>query len=364
MLIKKWFSLIRSELKNLKKQFATRFDNHAYHIFKRDFTQRKPQILAQFEQGLHLFEPMIAYNYYGKIEPMWGFLDKLLIKILYQHIKPTFKHIISSCCYHLKGPSSIKTITHRISNALSVNDYRYVIRADIKSYYASIDRDILCEQLAAEFDDPAVLSYLLAIVHNVIDRGGWIETPDKGIPRKSSLSSFFAALYLKPLDLLFEEQSDVLYVRYNDDILILCQTRRQFVKAKKKLSRVLKQLRLKLSPTKTRMGKLHQGFHFLGIDYQVAQTSEPTQCHSAKVSVKLHQRCYHRAIDQLKEKREDAGHPAKAQSYLIRWSRWWSNIHQQIQFSESLLNWTVLATRLFGEWTSRFGFAILCRVWA
>ena len=165
-----------------------------------------------------------------------------------------------------------------------------------------------------------MLHYLHAIVHNVIDRGGGIETPYQGLPCKSSLSSFFAALYLKPLDLLFEERSDVLYLRYNDDILILCQTRRQFVKVKKKLARVLKQLRLKLSPTKTRMGKLHQGFHFLGIDYQVAQTPEPTQCRGAKVTVKLHPRCYHRAMDQLNEKRAGAGHPQKAQSYLIRWS--------------------------------------------
>ena len=354
---------LQTTLARWQKMFATAHDNHDHHRFAREWRGNGDAMLSDIATGQHNFSPMKGYNYDGKIEPIWSFADSLAVRLLFRHLQPTFKHIIAKHCYHLQGPSSIKSITSIVSRALANKAFRYVIRADIKSYYASIDRDILCEQINAEFDDPVVLKYLNAIVHNVTDRGGWIETPDKGIPRKSSLSSFFAALYLKPLDLLFAEQSDVLYVRYNDDILILCQTRRQFVKAKKKLARVLKQLRLKLSPTKTRMGKLHQGFHFLGIDYQVARTPEPTQCRGAKVTVKLHPRCYHRAIDQLNERRADAGHPAKAQSYLIRWSHWWSNIHPQIQFSESLLNWTVLATRLFGEWTSRFGFAILCRVW-
>ena len=54
-----------------------------------------------------------------------------------------------------------------------------------------------------------------------------------------------------------------------DDIIILAQTKNQFVAARKKLFRILQQLKLKVSDAKTRMGKLHEGFHFLGIQFQV-----------------------------------------------------------------------------------------------
>ncbi len=252
--IKIWSAFIRRYIYNLMRFFATAHANHPYHVFIRYFLNNKNECLQSFFSGQHKFEPMIGYNYYGKIEPRWNFLDRMFIMISYRIIKPTFKHIIAKTCKHLLGPSAIKSITHRIKNSLEVNDYRYVIRGDIKSYYASIDRGILTQQIKLNFDDPIMVNYLSSIVDNIIDRGGVYDRPEKGIPRNSSLSGFFAALYLKPLDLLFEGHPEILYLRYNDDWIILCKTKSQFAKAKKRLFAILKKLKLKISPTKTRRG--------------------------------------------------------------------------------------------------------------
>ena len=362
--VKSHFSWIRKTLRSLKRRFATSHPNHDYHHFHRDFKQNEKTRLQNFSKGKHQFLPMRGYNHDGKIEPMWSFLDSFLIKLLFRHIKPTFKHLISKHCYHLQGPSSIPAITRHIQQALEHHAFRYVIRIDIKSYYASIDREILSEQVQQTFDDPLVKKYLDDIIHNTIDRGGWIETPGKGIPRRSSLSSFFAALYLKSLDQAFEEKTGVLYIRYNDDVLILCETKRQFVKAKQTLRCVLTSLKLQLSPTKTRMGKLHQGFHFLGVDYQVARTPESGQCSATTVNVKLHPRCCYRAIDRLISKRAGAGSPAEAQLYLKRWSRWWSNVHPQIHYTANLKAWVDLSMHVRGAWTARFGIEILFNVYS
>ena len=61
-------------------------------------------------------------------------------------------------------------------------------------------------------------------------------------------------LYLKPLDKVFDHRADLFYCRYNDDILILCQTKRQYARAKKRVKTMVDSLKLTLAPTKTMMG--------------------------------------------------------------------------------------------------------------
>src|SRR3990167_2818902 len=116
--VKSHFSWIRKTLRSLKRRFATSHPNHDYHHFHRDFKQNEKTRLQNFSKGKHQFLPMRGYNHDGKIEPMWSFLDSFLIKLLFRHIKPTFKHLISKHCYHLQGPSSIPAITRHIQQAL------------------------------------------------------------------------------------------------------------------------------------------------------------------------------------------------------------------------------------------------------
>ena len=55
---------------------------------------------------------------------------------------------------------------------------------------------------------------------------------------------------------------DVTYLRYQDDIIILCQTKRQLERAKQRLMDILHERRLRLSRKKTRIGSIDKGFHF------------------------------------------------------------------------------------------------------
>ena len=48
---------------------------------------------------------------------------------------------------------------------------------------------------------------------------------------------------------------DIMYIRYNDDILILTKTLNQYKRAKKRLFRILKSLKLSIAKRKTKFGK-------------------------------------------------------------------------------------------------------------
>src|SRR3989338_3751632 len=141
-----------------------------------------------FVEGSHQFSPLKTYRFPGEAVQVWEYLDKLFVHLMYDILKPTFKAVISTRCYHLQGPSVIRSITQQIKRALSSGEYHYVIRLDIKSYFASIDHKILLQQIEANYDDPKLKKYLRDIITIGIDQDGVIALPQKGIPIRSSLS--------------------------------------------------------------------------------------------------------------------------------------------------------------------------------
>jgi hypothetical protein len=91
-------------------------------------------------------------------------------------------------------------------------------------------------------------------------------------PRKSAA---LWAIKTSSLGLAAFDDMDVVYARYQDDLIILCKTRSQFNRCRRKLMNVLKERRLELSRKKSRFGELSE-FHFLGISYSGTRTPNNT----------------------------------------------------------------------------------------
>lgn len=131
----------------------------------------------------------------------------------------------------------------------------------------------LFKKIQKIYNDPKVLSMLERIIKNDIETPKGYKNPDSGIALRGPLSQFLSAIYLKPLDDAFNAM-DVTYIRYQDDILILCKTKRQLSRCRRRLMSVLQERHLKLSRKKSCSGDIHKGFHFLGIDYPGTQTQD------------------------------------------------------------------------------------------
>lgn len=99
--------------------------------------------------------------------------------------------------------------------------------------------------------------------------------PSQGIALRGPLSQFFSGLYLKPLDDVLSKMG-VTYRRFQDDILVLCKTKRQLGRCRRRMMEVLHERRLGLSRKKSRMGCISGGFHFLGIDYLPTRPEDNT----------------------------------------------------------------------------------------
>jgi hypothetical protein len=201
--------------------------------------------------------------------------DRIAHHVLLKELKPTFKHIVHPNCYHMLGPTGVKRATRKIEEALRTNAFQYIIRADIKSFYRSIPHYKLIQDIKKIYDDPKIVKILEDVIRNPIDTPRGYKNPDTGIALRGPLSQLFSAIYLRPLDAAFDGM-DVFYARYQDDLLILCKTRSQFNRCRRKLMNVLQERRLGLSRKKSRYGPLNTEFHFLGINYSGARTPNNT----------------------------------------------------------------------------------------
>lgn len=104
-------------------------------------------------------------------------------------------------CYHLDGPTGVKYATQRIKQVLHDEKPSYVVRADIKSFYASIPHFKLLQDVKKYYHDPKLHVMLEHIITNPIDTPRGYKNPSHGIALRGPLSQFFSGLYLKPLEI-------------------------------------------------------------------------------------------------------------------------------------------------------------------
>jgi RNA-directed DNA polymerase len=346
-------ALIEQKLQTLRKGQRHRGDKSPWWPFIYTAFKKLPGHVADFVKGNYHFEAMNTYRMPDETMVVWSYRDRLFLRSLLSLIKPLFKHIIPKNCFHLAGPSGVKQALSTVKRALEKKTFRYFFRLDIKGYYASIDRDILVALMEKHVHDPRLRKYLESIIHIPIIDKGVFHRPQKGMARRSSLSPFFGALYLSPLDHSFEKTEGTFYIRFMDDIIILTHTKSQFCRAKKRIQKILLALKLELSPHKSKMGPLNTGFHFLGVDFTV-QTLESTRQEGAAtqiqpseihVSATLHPRSCARALDKIVVMGEGAVHPAYAQRYLSRWAAWWSRAAKPIHHVDCLKAWVQMALK-------------------
>jgi RNA-directed DNA polymerase len=150
------------------------------------------------------------------------------------------------------------------------------IEQQLTEQYMGIPHFKLLQDIKKYYDDPKLIAMLERIITNPIDAPRGYKNPMKGIALRGPLSQFFSGIYLKPLDDAFL-MMDVTYLRFQDDVLILCKTKRQMNRCRRRMMDTLQERHLTLSVKKSRMGNIETGFHYLGIQYSPTQTENITK---------------------------------------------------------------------------------------
>jgi hypothetical protein len=241
--------------------------------FRRSWPREKKQIADQLRAGCFRFSLLSRITLKdGQETDLWSARDALVLKAFALVLAKQLP--VSRRCTHLKGHGGAKCAVREVRDHLAAN--RFVLRTDVKSYYASIDHLMLLDQLAVYIKDRRVLNLVGHYLRRTAERGGAFWDYEKGISLGCPLSPLIGAFYLNRLDAALEKL-DLFYVRFMDDILVLAPTRWKLRRAVKAVNQVLACLGLDQHPEKTFIGRVERGFDFLGYHFSTAGLSVARQ---------------------------------------------------------------------------------------
>ena len=192
--------------------------------------------------------------------------DRIVQGAVRHVIEPIFEKEFARHSYGFRPGRGCKDALRRVDELLK-SGFRYVVDADLKSYFDSIPHDLLMKQVATRVADGRVLklieSFLKANIMEGLDQ--W--TPMAGAPQGAVLSPLLSNIYLNPLDHLLAGKGYEM-VRYADDFVILCRTKQDAEAALNEVKQWTAQAGLTLHPDKTRLiDAATDVFEFLGFQF-------------------------------------------------------------------------------------------------
>jgi group II intron reverse transcriptase/maturase len=197
----------------------------------------------------------------------------------------------------------------------------YVLEADLKSYFGSLDHGILLRFLEERVGDPRIISLIRRWLKAGILEKGELTANEKGTPQGGSISVLLSNLYLhRVLDLWFEQdvkprlRGEAFLVRYIDDFVICFQFKEDADRVQAVLGKRLNKFALALEPSKTKLvrfgrfahryGKGPETFSFLGFTHYVTCNRKGNY----KVGRKTEKSRLRRTMANLKELMRDIRH--------------------------------------------------------
>lgn len=236
-------------------------------------------------------------------EPQYRWILKFLAKLM----NVSILSVLSTRCFHQWGGA--KMMLRELHLWMKPGDFVY--KTDVYSYYASINHNILIQQVKA-IDWPCyLLETVIAYCERTILRIGQSLHCESGIPKGGSLSPVLGALYLTPLDNAMERwitRGDCFYARFQDDIILVSRKRHVLKGMRKEMFHILRELRLSLRPEKTFVGRSQKGFDLLGY-------------HITPKGLSPSQKTQGKALENAKQRHAQGGHKS-LQEYLQRWRTW------------------------------------------
>lgn len=203
----------------------------------------------------------------GKKRPIciWAVRDRVLQRAVVDYMAPGLEALFMDCSYGFRPGRGIQDAVRAVERFRDT-DRRWVLDADIRDCFGSIDLHLLAGQVRRTVRTPAVADLIEM----------WLQTPVQGHARDVAgvsqggvISPSLANLYLHRFDvMMLASLPSTKLVRFADDFITLSDTEDAAAWSLDVARRSLENLRLTMNMRKTRIVHFDEGFDFLGVHFQ------------------------------------------------------------------------------------------------
>ncbi|EKE10713.1 MAG: RNA-directed DNA polymerase (reverse transcriptase) [uncultured bacterium] len=205
--------------------------------------------------------------------------DRLLHHAIYRKLYPFFDKTFiadSYSCRNEKGTHKAVNKFRSYFRKVSRNNARtcWILKCDIRKFFASIDHQILFEILSEYIPDKNIIKLL----ENIIESFSTQNKIATGLPLGNLTSQLFVNIYMNKFDQFVKHKIKAkYYIRYADDFVFLSEDKKQLKNLIPIIENfLLKELELEMHPDKVFIKTLTSGVDFLGMinffDHRILRT--------------------------------------------------------------------------------------------
>lgn len=194
-------------------------------------------------------------------------VDRVIQQAISQVLTLIYDRTFSNFSFGFRPKRSCFHALHKVQEHVN-NGYKYAIDLDLEKFFDTVNHSKLIEILSRTIKD----NRLLSLIHKYLNAGVVItnkfEETTLGVPQGGPLSPLLSNIMLNELDKELENRGHR-FVRYADDCMILCKSKRSAQRTKESIIRFIEEkLFLKVNTEKTKVGYI-QGMKFLGYSFYV-----------------------------------------------------------------------------------------------
>lgn len=192
--------------------------------------------------------------------------DRVCQQAVLNVLGPVFEEYFHEDSHSFRPGRSTKTAARRVEE-LFKQGYRVVVDLDIKGFFDHVDHEILMRLVRQVIKDRRVLGLIRGWLSAGVMEEGKLKFQTSGTPQGGVISPLLSNIYLTPFDNALADEG-YNFVRYADDVVILCQNKEEAEKALCFARDTLSKLKLDLSEKKTKVTSVKEGFDFLGFHFK------------------------------------------------------------------------------------------------
>ena len=135
----------------------------------------------------------------------------------------------------------------------------FVLDLDIKSFFDTIDHELMMKAVKHYCQDKWVLLYVERwLKSGIVQRDGKVQETEMGTPQGGVISPLLANIFLHVVfdKWMEKEHAEKAFERYADDVVVHCKTEKQAIFLLRKIEQRMKACKLSLHPLKTKIVNL------------------------------------------------------------------------------------------------------------
>jgi RNA-directed DNA polymerase len=274
--------------KLLNKKAAYGVDKVSAEEYEENLQENVEELIKQVREGRYRAK-LIRRQYIPKANGKLRGLgipatsDKLLQKAVVRILEAIYEQDFLSVSYGYRPNRGPQDAVRDLSQELQFGPYSYIVEADIRSYFDTIQHTILLDMLKQRINDRPFLRLIEKwLKAGILDTDGKIIDPETGVPQGGIVSPIASNIYLHyALDLWFEEtvkkhcRGKAYLSRFADDFVCAFEHKEDAERFYNVLGKRLMRFGLEVSEEKTKIINFdrfnkqeRRSFEFLGFEFK------------------------------------------------------------------------------------------------